>query len=120
MCTGEIARTFAVSPSWARRVKQTLREHGRSTPLPRGGARLVKIDIARLAQLVREQPDATLVELRDRLGVACTESAISLALKRLDLTFKKRRCAPRSRIARMSLSDALGGGPNRPGVPDDA
>jgi transposase len=52
----------------------------------------------RLAELVHEQPDATMLELRDRLGVECTESAICLALKRLDLTFKKRQSMRPSRI----------------------
>lgn len=90
MRTGQIVKTFAVSPAWARRVKQCRRETGRTTALPRGGATIIKIDMQRLAELVHEQPDATMLELRDRLGVACTESAICLALKRLDLTFKKK------------------------------
>ncbi|TVQ51360.1 MAG: hypothetical protein EA377_12755 [Phycisphaerales bacterium] len=57
MTTREIAHTFQVSPAWARRVRQTRREEGRTTPLPRGGARVIKIDMERLAELVREQPD---------------------------------------------------------------
>ena len=96
--TGQIVEMFAVSSAWARRVRQCRRETGRTTPLPRGGARIVKIDMQRLAELVQEQPDATMLELRDRLGVECTESAICLALKRLDLTFKKRRSMRPSKI----------------------
>jgi len=111
MRTGKIAETFAVSPAWARRVKQTRREHGRTTPLPRGGARVIKIDMNRLAELVREQPDATLLELRDRLGVDCTESAICIALKRLGLSFKKRRSMQRNRIDPTSLNDERRGRP---------
>lgn len=88
--TKEIAETFAVSRAWARRVKQCRRENGRTTPLPRGGATVIKIEMWRLKQLVEDQPDATLLELRDRLGVHCTESAMCRALKRLGLTFKKR------------------------------
>lgn len=102
MATAEIARIFNVSRSWARRVKQVERESGRTTPLPRGGATIVKIDVERLRELVREQPDATLRELRDRLGVECSESAVCMALQRLDLTFKKRRSMRPSRIGRMS------------------
>lgn len=96
--TKEIAETFAVSRAWARRVKQCRRESGRTTPLPRGGATVVKIEMWRLKQLVEEQPDATLLELRDRLGIDCTESAMCRALKRLGMTFKKRRSMRPNRI----------------------
>jgi len=103
MRTSQIAKTFAVSHAWARRVRQCRRETGRTTALPRGGATIIKIDMQLLAELVQEQPDATMLELRDRLGVECTESAICLALKRLDLTFKKRRSMLPSRTARTLL-----------------
>lgn len=98
--TKQIARSFLVSPAWARRVKQTRRETGRTAPLPMGGATVVKIDMARLAELVKQQPDATLKELRGRLGIQCAESAVCMALKRLGLSFKKRRFTRRSRIVR--------------------
>ena len=104
MRTAEIARTFAVSPAWARRIKQTRRDTGRTTPLARGGATVIKIDMRRLGELVQEQPDATLRELRDRLDVACSESAVCLALKRLGMTLKKRRCTRASRTAPTSPS----------------
>jgi transposase len=109
MKTKQIAQTFAVSPAWARRVKQCRRETGRTTPLPRGGVRIIKIDMDRLAALVRQQPDATLLELRDRLGVACAESAICFALKRLNFTFKKRRFTRPSSSVPMSLSAVSNG-----------
>jgi transposase len=89
--TKEIADLFQVSRSWARRVKQRRREHGETAPRPRGGATVIKIDLEQLAALVKQRPDATLLELRDALGVQCSESAVCLALKRLGLTFKKRR-----------------------------
>jgi transposase len=104
METSQIAQTFAVSHAWARRVRQRRRETGRTTALTRGGATIIKIDMQRLAELVQEQPDATMLELRDRLGVECTESAICLALKRLDLTFKKRRSMRLNKIDRTSPS----------------
>jgi transposase len=111
MKTKQIAETFAVSPAWARRVRQCRREHGRTTPLPRGGARVIKIDMDGLAKLVREQPDATLLELRDRLGVDCTESTICVALKRLGLSFKKRQSMRPNRIDPTLLSDEKRGRP---------
>ena len=111
MKTKQIAETFAVSPAWARRVKQCRRETGRTTPLARGGATVIKIDLARLAELVQEQPDATLRELRDRLAVECTDSAVCHALKRLGLTFKKRQSMRPNRIGLTSLSTGTNGKP---------
>jgi len=88
MRTKQIAEVFQVSPAWARRVKQRRRETGETTPRPMGGATVVKIDPARLAELVRQQPDATIKELHQRLGVACSESAVGMALRRLRLAYK--------------------------------
>jgi len=100
MKTKQIADLFEVSPAWARAVKQRRRETGETSARPRGGARTIKIDRARLAELVREQPDATLEELRARLDVRCSPSAISMALTAMRLTYKKRRSTRRSRTAR--------------------
>lgn len=106
--TKQVAQRFSVSPAWVRRLKQHLRERGDILPRSGGGSRGRKIDRDRLAQLVREQPDATLVELRDRLvaagGVKVTPWAISKALRELQLTFKKSRSMPPSRTGRMSRS----------------
>ena len=102
MPTKKIAETFAVSKAWARGIKQRRRETGETAPRPMGGATVIKIDRVRLAELVREQPDATLKELRERLGIQCAESAICMALKQLGLTFKKRRSTRPSRTVRTS------------------
>jgi transposase len=97
--TKEIAQTFAVSPAWARRVKQVRREEDRTAPLPMGGVRVIKVDLVKLRQLVEQQPDATIPELHQRLGTdRCSESAVNMALLRLGLSFKKRRFMPPSRI----------------------
>ena len=114
--TKQIAELFQVSPAWARRVKQTNREQGRTTALPRGGARVIKIDMERLAELVREQPDATLAELRERLQVECCDTSVCRALARLNLTFKKRRSMLRSRTGRMSPRNAWSGSSGKGGV----
>ena len=80
MKTKEIAQTFAVSPAWARRLKQRRRETGETAPRKRGSPGVLKIDRDVLAALVAEQPHATGPELRDRLaertGVRVTDSAI--------------------------------------------
>jgi transposase len=100
MPTKQVSEVFGVSPAWVRRLKQRRRETGETSPRPMGGATVIKIDMARLAELVRAQPDATLKELRERLGIRCAESAVCMALQRLGLSFKKRRSTRRSRIVR--------------------
>ncbi len=108
--TQEVAEMFAVSPAWARRVKQVRRESGRTSSLPMGGLRVMKIDLEQLRSLVQAQPDATISELHQRLGTErCTESAVTMALIRLGLTFKKRQFMPQSRIAPTSLKSARSG-----------
>lgn len=115
--TKEIAKTFAVSPAWARRVKQVRREAGRTSPLPMGGVRVLKVDLQQLGTLVAEQPDATIAELHRRLGVErCSASAVGMALQRLGLTLKKRRCMPASRTARTWRKSGRSGSSNAPRV----
>ena len=47
----------------------------------------MKVDRSRLPELVLEHPGATLVELRERLGIQCGLSTICTALKELGLSF---------------------------------
>jgi transposase len=92
MKTKQISNTFGVSSAWARRTKQVRREQNRITPLPMGGVRVVKVDLEQLRKLVDQQPDATIAELHQQLGIdCCSESAVGMALVRLGLSFKKRR-----------------------------
>lgn len=115
--TKEIAGTFGVSLAWARRVKQVRREEQRTTRLPMGGARVVKVDLEQLRKLVEQQPDATIPELHHRLGKdRCSESAVGMALRRLGLSFKKRRCTPPSRIGPTSRRNAVSGSTSNPDV----
>jgi transposase len=110
MKTKQIAELFQVSSSWARRVKQRLRESGETSPRARGGATVIKIDLARLTELVKQRPDATTRELHAILGADCCESAVGLALRRLGLSFKKRRSMRPSKTVRTSLGVELLGG----------
>lgn len=109
LATKQIAELFSVSRAWARRVKQRFRERGERRPRPMGGVRVVKIDQARLAELVAQRPDATVRELRELLGVECSESAVGFALQRLGLSFKKRRSMRPSRTALTSRRSGDGG-----------
>jgi len=110
MSTKQITEMFEVSPAWARRIRQRRRETGETTPRPMGSPGVFKVDRVRLAEVVREHPDATLMELRDRLGVQCAISTICMALKKMGFTFKKRPSTPRSRIDRTWSSNAGVGG----------
>ena len=87
--TKAVAAKYSVSPAWVRRLKQHRRERGDIRPRTSPG-RPKTIDDDRLAALVAAQPDATLEQLRERLGAPVTGQAISKALRRLELTFKKR------------------------------
>jgi len=109
MKTRQAARLFQVCSSWVRRIKQRRRETGETTPRPMGGATLIKIDPERLAELVRQKPDATLKELREMLGIPCTETAVLMALKRLKLPLKKSRSTRPSRTGPTSPSGARNG-----------
>lgn len=113
LATQQIAETFQVSKAWARRVKQRRRETGETAARRMGGPGVIKVDRVRLTELVREDPDATLPELRERLGVACAISTICVALKKLGFSFKKRRSTRRSRIGRMSWNAARNGATGR-------
>src|SRR3954463_16062456 len=88
----QIARRFLVSLSFVTRLLRTYRSTGSLQPQPhRGGnpAKLGPEDLERLRELVRQQPDATLEELKQRLGVACSTMAIGRALVKLKLPLKK-------------------------------
>src|SRR3954470_16485873 len=89
----QIARRFLVSLSFVTRLLQVQRSTGSPRPRPHGGGNPGKLspqDLERLRELVRQQPDATLEELRQRLGVACSTMTISRALRQLGLPRKKK------------------------------
>ncbi len=88
-----IARVFRVSTSFIVRLLQRRRATGTLAPKPhRGGPppALGSADLERLAALVREQPDATLEQLRQRGGIQCSLKTLWYALDRLGLTRKKK------------------------------
>jgi transposase len=107
--TGQVAIKYSVSPAWVRRLKQHRRERGDIVPR-HGGHRPRAFDRQRLRTLVEEAPDATLLELRERLGVKCSLSAICAALQALKLTYKKSPSTPPSKTAPTWRPVALPGG----------
>ena len=102
--TKEIAGRFKVSPSWARRVKQRLRERGLRAALVQDkngpDPKLDADDRRRLAALVERTPDATLTELKEASGLPVSISTLARALVELRLTLKKSLSVPPSRTVR--------------------
>ena len=99
----QLASLFGVSSAWIRKLLWLRRETGtvaakvyRRGPRPR----LSERQLARLAELVRQHPDATLADLRRRLRVDCCLVTIHRALVKLELSYKKSRSVPASKIER--------------------
>ncbi len=113
MGTTALAKKYRVSESWIRNLKRWRRESGQIGPRPQRVHHETKLDahLERLQELVRQQPDATLVELREQLGVEVSISTISRVLRRMHMTFKKKSFTPPSRIAQMSKHGAPSGKP---------
>lgn len=89
--TRDIAKRLKVSSSWCRRVRQRRDD----PPLKIGGGHFKLDDAGRtaLARWVKEQPDATLEELRQRclaeLRVRISIGALWNTLRRMKLSLKK-------------------------------
>ena len=121
-----IAARFCVSTAFVEKLWQRWRRSGSSAAKPYAGGRpgALKDHLELLRTEVATQPDATLVELRDRIvapqGPRVSPATICRALQRLRLPLKKshstprsgtpsasRRSAPRSRrLSRASTSTA--------------
>jgi len=89
----QLADLFSVNLSFIVRLLQRRRATGSVQPKPQGGGPTPKLDAAavqRLLELVEKQPDATLTELRDRLGIPCHIATIARALRRQRITRKKK------------------------------
>jgi transposase len=111
--TRQVALKYRVSESWVRRLKQRRRESGEIAPRPSRNKCLPRwLPYAdRLQELVRQQPDATLRELRDRLDVSLSVMTLCRALRSLQLTFKKKSCMRPSKIGPMLPRGAKRGKP---------
>jgi transposase len=99
----QIAARFSVSVRWIGELLRRRRETGSIAPRPRGGGRPPALDeaaVARLREAVRADDDATLEELRDAAGLACSVPAVCRALRRMGITRKKSRGGRPSRTGR--------------------
>jgi transposase len=98
----QIAARFSVSVRWIGGLLRRRRETGSIAPKPHGGGRAPAFDeaaAARLREAVRADDDATLEELREAAGVACSAPAVCRALRRMGITRKKSRGGRPSRTA---------------------
>ena len=100
IATAAVAAKYAVSPAWVRRVKQraTAGEVG-PKPQRRGPVPAAERFAASIRQAVREAPDATLDEYRQRLNWTMSRATLANALAALGLTRKKSRSGRPSRTA---------------------
>lgn len=95
----QIAARYNVSLGMVKKLLQQRRRTGDIAPRHRFSGRKPKITAqhqAELKRLVERQPDLTLEELREAIGVECTLPAIHYALGRMGLSLKKRRSGPPS------------------------
>ena len=92
MATPAVAQKYSVSASWVRRLKQRHKATGSLARRPPSTGRPVVLapHEARVRELVHDDPDATLKELRQKLGVEVSTGALFNYLRRLKLSFKKR------------------------------
>ncbi|QBQ54319.1 helix-turn-helix domain-containing protein [Nitrosococcus wardiae] len=107
-----VAKRFLVSVRTFKRWWKRYQERERIAPEPMGGWVEPKVDEAGGAQIrawLKARPELTLVQLCERyerhFGVSMSRSAMDRALKRLNLTRKKRRSmSPRARASRSNDS----------------
>lgn len=100
----QLAKRFGVAKSFIQKLLKQYRETDSVAPKTRTQQtppKLTAAHLAELRQLVEEQNDATLEELRAQLAakidLVVSRSTIDRALRKLDLTLKKRRSMPMKR-----------------------
>jgi transposase len=94
-----VAALFQVSINCVANYLRLREQTGSLRPRPNPGGQRPAIPPERydeVRQLLAQQPDLTLAQIRDRLGVVCSEAAVCRTLKKIGLTRKKKRCTPPS------------------------
>jgi transposase len=89
--TRAVARKYTVSESWVRRLRQRRAATGETAPRPPRNRRVAFRDrhAGALRAAVAADPNRTLAELRDHLGVRVSLSALWRALDGLKIAWKK-------------------------------
>ena len=91
MASKLVAETYAVSRAWVDRLKQRRRETGEIAPRRQTRWRTPRLhaQLPRLAILIREQPDRTLVEWQQALPTSASLPTIWRAVTKLGCRLKK-------------------------------
>jgi transposase len=113
----QIARRYRVSLGMVKKLLQQRRHTGDIRPRHyRCGRKPLIVDThrRRMRTLLGKQPDLTLKELRQAVGLDCTLPAIHYALDKLGLTYKKRHSEPANKIVRTLPGRAGRGGGGKP------
>lgn len=108
----DIAKRFQVSEQWIYKLQRRFNDEKTLEPKPHGGGQPLKVSEEleqRLCDKLLEQPDASLAELRDHLGISGSIMAVFRALKRLGITRKKKRCMPRNEKIQRSRHNVKNG-----------
>ena len=86
-----VARKYRVSSRWVYKLRRQRSETGQIAPRrgKTGPRPKLAAHVEHLRQLIEEQPDATLNELRQRLGVPVSLTTLWTTLKKLRVTLKK-------------------------------
>lgn len=111
MSTLAVALKRRVSESWVRRLKQRRRENGDFSARPPVKKMLPKwrAYTNRLHAILRERPDITLRELRDALGEEVSLQTLSVALRTLKYTLKKKSSTHLNKTGRTLRGGARSG-----------
>jgi len=98
----QVARKYRVSKAWVNRLRQRRRQTGAVAPRKAGNPRRPALEAraGEVRRAVAQQPDASLAELRQRLGLTASAATLGRFLRRLRLTVKKKSAGPPSRTAR--------------------
>ena len=100
-----VAKRFCVSLGMVKKLIQQRRHVGDIAPLHWRAGRKPLFTEGHKEQMraaIRRQPDTTLAEFRDLLGLDCSLPSIHRVLVRMGMTYKKRRFGPASRTVRTS------------------
>lgn len=105
-----VAAKYRVSESWVRRLKQRRKATGETAPRP-SGRRPCSWDphAEAIKAAVAAAPDATLRELKERLGLALSLSTLWRAVAASGLTLKKKSSGPPNRTVPTSWRSGSGG-----------
>lgn len=100
----DVADRYRVSLGMVKKLLQQRRRTGDIGPRHGySGRKPMILDSHRrqIGKLLKKQPDMTLGELRESLGLDCSLPAIFYVLVKMDLTYKKRHCGQANKTGRI-------------------